>query len=113
MAFSQTTYFVAMNGSDGADGSDTNPLATSQRALDLAVKPGDTVLMRPGHFNWRRTHQRLVGRYATMHQARIFRGAYAKVMASVMSVRLNSLRRSKWEASLTAFTKLARCIAVR
>jgi hypothetical protein len=37
VAFSQTTYFVAMNGSDGADGSATNPLATIQRALDPAV----------------------------------------------------------------------------
>jgi Ricin-type beta-trefoil lectin domain-like/Right handed beta helix region len=49
-AFAQTTYNVATTGSDGADGSTTRPLATIQRALDLAVTPGDTVVVRPGEY---------------------------------------------------------------
>ncbi len=49
-AFAQTTYYVAGNGNDSADGSTTRPLATIQRALDLALTPGDTVLVRQGEY---------------------------------------------------------------
>lgn len=48
--FAQTTYYVAINGSDGADGTSARPLATIQRALDRALAPGDTVVVRPGEY---------------------------------------------------------------
>jgi Ricin-type beta-trefoil lectin domain-like/Right handed beta helix region/Protein of unknown function (DUF1565) len=49
-AFAQTTYYVATNGSDSAEGTSDRPFATIQRALDLALKPGDTVVVRPGEY---------------------------------------------------------------
>ena len=49
-AIAQTTYFVATNGNDSANGSIGGPFATIQRGLDAATKPGDTVLVRPGEY---------------------------------------------------------------
>lgn len=44
-----STYFVAVNGTDGAAGSETAPWRTLQYAVD-AVAPGDTILVRGGTY---------------------------------------------------------------
>jgi hypothetical protein len=44
-----TTYYVAMGGADGADGSTDHPWATLQHAVD-SVAPGDTIVVREGEY---------------------------------------------------------------
>ena len=44
-----TTYYVSTTGSDGNSGTQTSPLATIQRGVNLA-KPGDTVLVENGTY---------------------------------------------------------------
>ena len=44
-----TTFHVATDGADGADGSASRPFRTVNRAAELA-KPGDTVLVHAGEY---------------------------------------------------------------
>lgn len=43
-------YYVAITGSDTADGSPSQPLRTIQQGIDSATRPGDTVTVLPGTY---------------------------------------------------------------
>src|SRR5512136_150594 len=43
------TYYVAMDGDDGNDGSAGHPWATLQHAVE-SVAPGDTIVVRAGEY---------------------------------------------------------------
>lgn len=46
-----TTYYVATNGSNSANGSSATPWKTINYAMARDLKPGDTVIVRPGTYN--------------------------------------------------------------
>src|SRR5690242_4070082 len=47
---SSTTYHVAPNGSDSADGSEAAPFLTLARAARAVTRPGTTVFVAPGTY---------------------------------------------------------------
>lgn len=46
-----TTYYVATTGSNGGNGSSGSPWKTISHAMQQSLKPGDTVIVRPGTYN--------------------------------------------------------------
>ena len=50
VSVSANDIHVATSGNDANDGSETTPLQTIQKALDI-VKPGDRILIHEGNYN--------------------------------------------------------------
>ena len=46
-----TTYYVSTTGSNSANGSSGTPWKTISYAMQQNLKPGDTVIVRPGTYN--------------------------------------------------------------